>query len=900
MDSMDDDSEQFDFQVPKVEMNVNGIPIDFVMEDSMHSESTFSDNETDFAKQLRRQRKQVLVEKGAKPSKQHQDFSQVLRQHREELVETWGEHTQKPSSQDSPPLQDSELSHVDYVGDLREESKQWTDSRMSGNCEQNGHGDDLMSALDGISFDSHDQTTSFDTNDLPPETPSRLLDDLLAVTPNPLGAALLPDSTQLIHQTNDDVLDPDTFMKEHASTIMQTKTVDKEDIFGSVVSIEPVVQKKSFESSNGDLNATESHENFQMDTQDELAGTTKVSESVQLICTNNNDDENGNFEDFGDFSSAATVSSSENDDGDASQTPLQFLAEISIDSPIKASFVSEFGGVRSETTPELATFSLTIDNDVQGIDVGPINPTTPSRSNQNDLGILHAHATEQKDWRSNNHDEFGDYTGAQMQPPGDGMAISSTISSGSGSSASKERDIGPVEGTSTEIATSVISKGNNYDTTLGINTTPLQVKQIGTKEYGNSHAELLQLQPITSGSDNAIGDDDAALSQAPDFSSRDYNNTSSDFETAASHAAASSKDDDASGDFDAAQSHPQTVTTRDNDDDNFGSFDAAPPQPQSTVKSEDDDFGDFDEAASDPRAAAKGNDGEDFGNFHAVSLQPQSIVEGDDDDFGDFDTAPSDPRAAAKSEDGKDFGSFDSAPLHPQTTVEGDDDDFGDFDEAPAYPRAVVKSDDGEDFGDFHAVPPQPQTTVECDDDDFGDFDEAPADPQATAKSDDDEGFGNFAPPMQTVAKSDGDDFGDFNVAPSQIAGQSEYDDFGGFDEAHSRPSAVATTGDEEDFGDFGDFDSSPIQPEPTTADVGDEEDFGEFDSLPPSTEIDTPQLALTTTFDASRVGGAEFEAAKTLLCRLQKKNPFTEILVEDLPIVSKVSLSEIMVSTSE
>lgn len=217
MDVIKEDCEQQNsdfFNVPATTVTMNGLVgssnNNNNLEDSVHSESTseISDSETDFAKKLRKQRKQVLEEGGVKQSK-NQDFSQVLRQHREELVGSWEVQQTQHNTQtglDTPNLHDEHQQSsppVELTGSELESSQLAVDmSQISYSATLENEDTDLDAFFAPPATPSSQQspddffgalqdTSGVELDDVHikeavgPGTPSRVLDDLLAVTPTP-------------------------------------------------------------------------------------------------------------------------------------------------------------------------------------------------------------------------------------------------------------------------------------------------------------------------------------------------------------------------------------------------------------------------------------------------------------------------------------------------------------------------------------------------------------------------------------------------------------------------------------------------------------------------------------------------------------------------------------------
>lgn len=264
------------------------------------------------------------------------------------------------------------------------------------------------------------------------------------------------------------------------------------------------------------------------------------------------------------------------------------------------------------------------------------------------------------------------------------------------------------------------------------------------------------------------------------------------------------------------------TNVEDSDGDEFGDFDAAPGQPEdASSKPAETKNGDIfngleNSAPLEPKIIAPDEEEREFGEFDDATPSDSHAalsveINHTEDNFGDFGDAGHPHPAVAvsvKNEDDDAFGDFDDAGIsHPQPPADDNDDNFGDFDEASPSQLEPPVGDDDDDFGDFdEALPSQPQLEppAENDDDDdaFGDFDEAgPSQPQSSAQiENNDNSFGDFddaspsqpqlIPPVENDDDDDDDDaFGDFDEAdspqpqtPVQIQGDGN--SFGNFDYA--------------------------------------------------------------------------------------------------------------------
>ncbi|VEU40218.1 unnamed protein product [Pseudo-nitzschia multistriata] len=162
---------------------------------------------------------------------------------------------------------------------------------------------------------------------------------------------------------------------------------------------------------------------------------------------------------------------------------------------------------------------------------------------------------------------------------------------------------------------------------------PSTVEKQADDDFGEFDAALPQSEPSeveNEASGNDDNDDDFG-----DFDAAPMSIEPSDHV----NAAIIGDNDDAFGNFGAATVEPSTIANEGDDDDDFGDFGAAPTQTNNGNGEKcDDDFGDFD-AAPPLESNAPSVDGETFSDFATVPPKSKdaSTIS---NDFGKFDTPP--------------------------------------------------------------------------------------------------------------------------------------------------------------------------------------------------------------------------------------------------------------------
>ena len=959
MDVVEEDSDdKFSeiFEVPTVALDgisLGGNPL----EDSTHSESSseISGREPDFARQLRKQRKQVLIDGGARrPPRKAKDFSQVLRQHRDELVENWGDHhsqqtpgdavtTSKMTESNNNQEEDDGL-FGDWNQDQTTENavEQALDNNLA-----NENGDVLVSASSNetpisalsrddddlsdpsgaasqgaLSFEGLEQTLSMDTEEdlqtdsgVPPGTPSRVLDDLLAVSPDasddeeeekmvsqPYSSVMTPeltyDSKTPVEETENGDGDDSATPKEASST-NGNELKEAEDA-AETTTIEPKASGQGVSSTapssndDGDFGETAERnlvpseapmiETQSLEEGDESPGGFATTPDTGIESQNGSD----NFGHFGEAPSSKTVTETGSSSPQASNDELgdagannedefeDFDAVLADSAPINLSNDEREEGL--DATPEPISSSSQDHDDLEEFDTAPsqtpdVPPSGDERSSQAEVPAP-----------ANNDDDFGDLDAAPQ------TGATSTDDTDTSHLKRPSKYFGDVDAAPTKAQD------------------PAPTEDDESGDFGAAPSlaatETKGAATAPENEDDGLSDFNTAPSQpsAPaleDDGSEDFG----DFGATSTEGASTSKpgESDGQGDVDASPSQPYASLSAEDGDfgDDFGDFDGAPSQPDASPSTKDGDLGDFNETPSQLKSEQKASVPEDrahddLGDFDAAPSPAQVPTSSDDDDFGGFDAAPSESQVPTSSEDA-DFGHFDAGPVQPtvetratSSDVGNDKDDFGDLDAAPSEPHGAPSGDD-EDFRGFDVAPSECQVPTSSEDDDFGDFDAGPVQPtvetRATSSNvgDDKEDFGDFdAAPSHQVPPSDDEDFGDFDAAPSEPHGapSGDDDDFGDFDAAPAQPTAEtrATSSDvgddKEDFGDldtapshqvppsddedFGDFDAAPS--EPHGAPSGDDDDFGDFDAAPAQPTAETRATSSDVGDDKDDFG--DFDAA--------------------------------------
>jgi hypothetical protein len=839
------------------------------------SESTdVSDYATDFASQLRKQRKQVLEKEVASKN----NFAESLRKHRDHLVDAWVETNQGLTKGDADVDHGMNGKFAEATTtDQCEDDSEATTSEANGRA--NAQADALPSEFENDVFFQETVARNDSQVQDPASSEERLADNS---TQQLEDSEPFDDSMETSNVENDDTTLNAVNLQTLTNEVINNETHDDDDFFGDFEApIDSQTGNSKEDSKSDDLDqAPVSNEN-----------TSEMATPVE-----NQDDFFGAF----DTAESSTPPGTGNMDTEASATDESETALVS----------SEVGTQDRPCNTGKATPSPLVETkkDVGGND--PVAFETLSQSqevcgdNMNNDTISNTVLTDTSDGGASSEapqlsineavsdDDFDGKTSAKLEQD----AQEDTLLSRGIDNSSESHVFEHESDTETKEGFTMVDEDLPYsqdDHNLGRFDKPyVDVAHDDTNNVDVSWQQV-QSDVSRSGEITDTGDDygdfDGASPESTLGNGEERGNNDIIVNPPSEErpeVQATFNDDDGFGKFDEGASIPSNTKN----EGAFGEFEAVQPVPLETV------HGVFDDGNRTPLKTGNnmdGIDGDGFGNLSGIS----SPHEHTSDDFGDLSTVapapPTNPHQPEKSrqDDDINFGDFDSAPSLSADDDTGDqileaDDDFGDFGEANNVVDNDAKDEDKEvidDFGDFgEACNADNGTKEEAQeaDDDFGDFGETHIVVDNGANDEDKEAINDFEDfgearssgngTMEETQKADGDlgdfnatdvgaetnkgdktqaeldddddDFGDFDAAPTVNAEtneeeKAEDDDFGDFDAA---PSAKAEGGDfmdtqaDDDFGDFGDFDTAPSP----VVDPDHNDDFGEFDAAPP-TKVD-------------------------------------------------------------
>lgn len=691
------------------------------------SESTdVSEYGTDFAAQLRKQRRQVLEK-----DEQKDLFAESLKKHREQLVDTWEVNQtvivvpQVDEDKDDPGLCSSSINEgvsIKVNGDVNHDGGRETSTNSilealeDGLNDEDGDGD--FGAFEAAKLGDYSNSSSADDN---------FFD--ASILSSDGGGEDIDDGIQTVQ----DVVSP--FLGSENAMIHPTPANESLPIAVTVVGINEEVAvaqpaegigiEAGNEFAGGDRRSENMGAGDAHSSQQHATTTSNISVDLDLVpvipTVDSTVDEEDDF--FGDFTERTMESAKKNESsleigpdsadeakGGRSESCGEFEASIETSGQLTRSGFD--GASNPQQTESFAGDGVRDFNEV--VPSSPPIPPSSAKSSSledydgdDDSGDFNDAVSSQpqgidEDYEDEAFGDFGDSGPPQAQPhviSNDCGCVDDKLGGFNDPFHSQERK--------------ETSADNNDDDAFG--------------DFDDASAAASQPNlPLPSEGDDDASRDFGVVAASEDLDGSDEFGAFGQPDSSLQH-----DNGGAFGDFGIAapsEPEPKLVASDDNHGDSFGDFDNATPSQTSAEKSNDTILGDFD--GIDPTQPEQMTPEADYrasGDLHDINkAEHQSVAaaEIDDDDFGDFDDARlPQPEAVATVDDvDKDDDAFDDF----------DDDEFGDFDDAaPSQPLAVSSTHTDVDdvaFGDFDdADPSQAQASAQEGGNAFGNFDSAPA-----------------------------------------------------------------------------------------------------------------------------------------------------------------------------